>query len=179
MCRRMRGICIKTVDHDKRWYMNETAPLHWRIVRDSRGHVFLQLRHAVDSPDSQWSEPAYHWDSKAARPEGRQRADDRESGLIPSDLHIAPRRLLGEKRQGELNKALRGAKRRLTEEDWTALAQVFEDLSDAPLESLDAPPERWKFDFEGDIADQESLALEMHLPPQAVYHTRTNRKVLG
>jgi hypothetical protein len=176
MCRPMRGLCTKSLpDQDQAYYMDETSPLHWRIRADAQGHVFLQTRHTVDTPEEQWSEPVYHWDTNAPRPQGRDRASTRESGLLVSDLKIAPYRVLKDRRIGELKSALEGVRTRLTEEEATEMDEIFELLKSPPaVQSLPCPDNRWSFKNEGYYRDGNQGEVvapeELHMPTQSIYH---------
>lgn len=176
MCRQMRGLCTKSLpSQEQAFYMDETSPLHWRIRADPQGHVFLQTRHTIDTPDDQWSEPVYHWDTNAPRPQGRARASTRESGLKVSDLKIAPFRVLKERRLGELKSALEGVRTRLTEEEATEMDGIFDLLESPPaVESLPCPDNRWSFTNEGYYRNGNQGEViapeELHMPTQSIYH---------
>ena len=113
MCRRLRGCTTKSYPHPgANYYMAECSPLHWHIRRDNNGHVFMQTQHTVESQF--WSEPVFHWDTPATRPAGRD-CHENASGLLPSDLVLAPRRPISQERVEELTRSLAGARSRLSD----------------------------------------------------------------
>ena len=97
-----RGIATK-IDQPGCEHMGGTSPLHWRLRKDINGKVMVQTKFTCD--DSQWSVPQYFWNDKAPRPEGREFEAGR-SGLLPSDLKMAPRRRMSEVRRKQLRHAL-------------------------------------------------------------------------
>jgi hypothetical protein len=91
--------------------MVEQSPLHWKILPDSFGHPFLQMKNCVD--DDCWSEAVRHWDTKAPRPDNRE-CHTNVSGLLPTDLTLAPRKPLSTKRVEELTLVRSQSKSRKT-----------------------------------------------------------------
>jgi hypothetical protein len=154
MCRRARGLCTKSVAPAFQYFMPETSPLHWFIRRDTNGHVFLQTQHTVK--DKLKSQPVYHWNTEALRPGGRE-CGENESGLLPSDLTLAPRAPLTAERQAELKSALEGAEPRLTEVEITAFGHIFEELCNpTPSDQLPLPDHHWTFRCETQV-NQEHI----------------------
>jgi hypothetical protein len=128
----MRGICTKELKPGRERYMSESSRLHWKIQLDCYGHVFLQTKATRD--DELWSEAVYHWGTIAVRPEGRS-CDINASGLLPSDLRIAPRKRLANKRTVELTRTLGGAQHRLSNLHWEELQATFTTLKNPPTAS--------------------------------------------
>ena len=162
MCRRLLGCCTKSVVPGCERYMAETSPLHWRIRRTARGHVYMQTKHTVDS--ELWSEPVFHWDTTAVRPHGRD-CEEHESGLKPTDLTLAPRTKLPKEREDELFKSLEGAKPRLTPEEMRQAMEVFEELTNpTPVNELPHPTHQWTFQCEQKEPDAIAIASTFYLP---------------
>ena len=95
--KRLRGIGTKSVQPGRDWFMGETSPLHWRIRRDANRKVFVQSKFTVD--DTSWGHAFYPWTDNAPRPNGRS-ADPGFSGLLPSDVVLAPNNPLSDAQEG-------------------------------------------------------------------------------
>ena len=91
--------------------MAGTSPLHWRIRKTSEGAAYVQQKFTCD--DTMWSAMSRVWTTKAPRPDGRKFAEG-FSGLLPSDLRLAPRKALAEGRAKELTDGLKAIKARVS-----------------------------------------------------------------
>ena len=178
-CRMMRGLCTKSfpkTNSAANYHMNECSPLHWRILKDAEGHTFFQSRHTVDDPRDQWSEPVYHWDTDAPRPHDRFHQKN-ESGLLVTDLEIAPVRILKERRANELRNALAGARPRLSDEEAAEFDKVYELLVNPPPVESPVSHARWTFHGEGkyDVTSENPPVMEVRLPANLVYRDQNDQ----
>ena len=103
--------------------MGETSPLHWCIRRDANRKVFVQSKFTVD--DTSWGHAFYPWTDNAPRPDGRS-ADPGFSGLLPSDVVLAPNNPLSDARKKELRSALQNVRPRLSDAAWEELQDMVE-----------------------------------------------------
>ena len=105
-------------------FMEATSPLHWKFSRVlPTNRVVVQTKLTGDVV--QWSETFTVWNSGAPRPDNREH-EDGFSGLLPTDLRLAPQRPVDATRAAGLQKSLEGCSSRLTAEayaEWEAIVQ--------------------------------------------------------
>ena len=121
--RRTRGIGTKSVQPGRDWFMGATSPLHWRVRRDTNNKVFVQSKFTVD--DTSWGQAFYPWTDDAPRPDGRS-TDPGFSGLLPSDVVLAPNNPLSEARIKELRSALQNVRPRLPDVAWEEVQEMLQ-----------------------------------------------------
>ena len=107
----------------REWFMGETSPLHWRVRRDANRKVFVQSKFTVD--DTSWGQAFYPWTDDAPRPDGRI-TEAGFSGLLPSDVVLAPNKPLSEARTKELRAALQNVRLRLPDAAWEEIQEMLE-----------------------------------------------------
>ena len=136
--RRCMGCCTKVQPAPAhRFFMKDTSPLHWYITKDLEGKVFLQSKLICD--EDQWSTQHYPWTDNAPRPDGRP-FDAGTSGLRPSDLTMAPQKMLAPTRIKELANSIPPARYRVPADDWEEISTAWKSLlTDAILEGQPVP----------------------------------------
>ena len=167
--RRVRGIGTKSVQPGREWFMGETSPLHWRIRKDAERNVFVQSKFTVD--DGAWGEPFYPWTEHAPRPDNREH-DTRTSGLVHSDVVLAPNNPLSAAREKELAAAIQHIKPRLSDLIWDETQQMIDTVT--TLRTRELPDGHGA--FAADFADPDAEQEEEHQgQPQCFRrsHTRT------
>jgi hypothetical protein len=120
-CKQTRGICTKSIQPGRDWFMSENSPLHWRIRKDINNKVIIQSQFTTD--DTVWSQQHYPW-TKAPRPDQRAFGPN-TSGLVPSDVRMAPNNPLQKARATELKDALDAVRDRLTDMQWAEAQEMF------------------------------------------------------
>ena len=120
--RQLRGIGTKTIQPYRKEFMDETSPLHWRVKKDLNGKAIVQSKFTID--DLSWSAGHQMFDTFAPRPGGRVFAEY-TSGVLPSDVVMAPNRPCSDARAKELREALNKARARLSETEWEKIEQIF------------------------------------------------------
>ena len=132
--------------------------------------------------DEMWSAAmSKAWTKKAPRPDGRQFSRG-FSGLLPSDLRLAPRRELAEGRAQELKQALRGVEGRVSARDmevWHRRVTTLVNI--APNEvRTEAPQHGGRFACENDgVADTDSDSdpdKELEVPQRIIYDTVSEQR---
>ena len=131
--RRTRGIGTKSVQPGREWFMGETSPLHWRVRRDASKKVFVQSKFTVD--DTSWGQAFYPWTEDAPRPDDRS-ADPGFSGLLPSDVRLAPNNPLSDARTKELRSALQNVRPRMTGAAWEEIQEMVEIVTTPRTEQI-------------------------------------------
>ena len=128
-CDMLRGVGTKSFPNaTSSWFMGQTTPLHWWLRVDLQHHVIIQSRHTVDV--IQWSNVQYIWNTQTPRPDGRV-VVGKTSGLLPTDLQVAPSRALTATRRVELAKAIERIRPRMLEADeWQELVNLLKRVGD-------------------------------------------------
>ena len=123
-CDALRGVGTKSLPNaTSSWFMGPTTPLHWRLRLDLEHQVIIQSKHTVDDPH--WSNIQYIWNTQAPRPEGRV-VVGKTSGLLPTDLQLAPSRELKPTRRVELANMIEKIRSRMTNPDeWKELVNIL------------------------------------------------------
>ena len=107
---------------DSWWYMGKTGYLHYRVRLDNNNDVMIQNKHTIDSES--WSNPQYIWNVHAPRPEGRE-CIGKTSGLLCTDLQLAPSKKLKDTHRDDLGRALDNIRPRLTPDEWKKVREVL------------------------------------------------------
>ena len=94
-----------------------------RVRRDANRKVFVQSKFTVD--DTSWGQAFYPWTDDAPRPNGRI-TEPGFSGLLPSDVVLAPNKPLSEARTKELRAALQDVRLRLPDAAWEEIQKMLE-----------------------------------------------------
>ena len=183
MCRRNCGIGTKKfTQFNQERYMGMSSDLHWKITADCAGFTSLQTRHTDKDPAGQWSEPVYHWDTRAPRP-GQRETELHRSGLLVTDLRIAKQKQISKDRASELKGTLEGAKLRLTTDEYTAVQQVLTDLKRQPGSPPLPEAGRWEFaceQKEGDLDEFEAVQevdAALVLASYTVFHNQNEQNL--
>ena len=92
----LRGIGAKTIQPYRVVFMDETSPLHWRVRKDLNRKSIIQSKFTID--DVSWSVAHQMFDTPAPKPGGRVFAET--SGVLPSDVVMAPNRPCSDARAG-------------------------------------------------------------------------------
>jgi hypothetical protein len=161
---RVRGIATK-IDDPAKEHMGGTSPLHWWLRKDINNKVIVQNKFTCE--DNLWSAAAHVWNDKAPRPDSREFVSG-TSGLLPTDLRIARRRPLSDKREKILRKSLDAIMGRVTQDEGEQLDAIFSEMGMVPTEhelARTAPAHGGKFECERDIdsdeEDQDHPQLEL------------------
>lgn len=147
-CDMLRGVGTKSFPNaTSSWFMGQTTPLHWWLRLDLEHHVIIQSRHTVDV--SQWSNVQYIWNTQAPRPDGRV-VVGKTSGLLPTDLQVAPSRGLTATRRVELAKSIEKIRPRMKKADeWQELVNLLKRVGDQRKRRT--CPDAALFQFSGDM----------------------------
>ena len=123
-CDALRGVGTKSLPNAaSSWFMGPTTPLHWRLRLDLEHQVIIQSKHTVDDPN--WSNIQHIWNTQAPRPEGRE-VVGKTSGLLPTDLQLAPSRSMKATRRVELANMIEKIRSRMTSADaWQKLVNIL------------------------------------------------------
>ena len=135
-CHMARGLCTKSVQPGREWYMDPTSPLHWWVRRDADAKVVVMTKFTVE--DENWSTTFYPWTQEAPRPQNRPVVEG-FSCLETTDITIAPSKPLSAERVTELWDSLQKIQHRLTTEQWDGVLSTFLMVSE-PSEPRDADP---------------------------------------
>ena len=125
-----------------------------------------------------WSAAAYVWNGRARRP-GDRDFQDGTSGLLPTDLRIASRRPLSDKRAKILRHSLDAIMRRLTPNEadqFNAIYAEMEGVADANKQPRPAPTHGGVFACEG--SDDDELSEEhppLELPQHTMYENQSTQ----
>ena len=168
--RRVRGIGTKSVQPGRDWYMGVTSPLHWRIRRDADRKVFVQSKFTVD--DILWGQPFYPW-TEAPRPDNRPH-DEGTSGLLPSDVRLAPNHPLSDARAKELRAAIQNVKARLPVEAWDEVQELIDLVTTPRAETM---PEGYG-SLAGDFAlpeDQQEEEPQLFARPTTMFQSQSHQ----
>jgi hypothetical protein len=152
-CIRQLGCCTKVVSPGREDYMSPTSPLHFRFELDIAGDVYSQSK--LTCQDDLWSKQSYPFETKAPRPNNRVTAE-RKSGLLPSDLKIAPRRPLALARSAELRRSLDKSVTKIPAAAAEHIEGIWENVSRAPAITRPAPYMNGWFTGESHDAVQNS-----------------------
>ena len=142
--RRTRGIGTKSVQPGREWFMAETSPLHWRIRKDAEGKVFVQSKFTVD--DDAWGQGFYPWTEHAPRPDNREHDKD-TSGLVHSDVALAPNNPLSDARAKELAAAIQHVRPRLSDTTWEETQDMINTVTTLRTPELPANHGAFAADF--------------------------------
>lgn len=180
---RTRGIGTKSIQPGRDWFMGATSPLHWRVRRDADRRVCVQSKFTVD--DDQWTQLFCPWTPDAPRPDGRHH-EDGTSGLLASDVTLAPNNPLSAAREKELRAACENVRSRLPAHVWEEIQGMIEIVTKQRTTEM---PELYG-SFAADFADESDEEQEDHAQlfarPTSVWQSqsqqnraREKRKVQG
>jgi hypothetical protein len=170
--KQLRGVATK-IDDPAKEHMGGTSPLHWWLRKDVNGKVIVQNKFTCD--DSQWSAPQYFWNDKAPRPDNRE-FEAGTSGLLPSDLRVAPRRVMTTTREDQLKASLAAIQWRLKEEEKEQFHRVFHELKQ-PVRTIHPPPEHngvFACEQKGDESDSDDFE-ELSLRPRTMWNSQSEQ----
>ena len=126
-CNLLRGVGTKSLPNaESSWFMTPSTPLHWWLRLDLDQNVIIQTRHTVD--DNLWSNQSYMWNTQSPRPEERQ-VVGQSSGLLATDLQLAPSRVLKDTRRLELSRALDRIRKRMKPDEWKQLIDLLKRVA--------------------------------------------------
>ena len=159
--------------------MAGTSPLHWRIRKTSAGAAYVQQKFTCD--DTMWSAISRVWTTKAPRPDGREFSEG-FSGLLPSDLRLAPRKQLAEGRAKELTDALAGIKARVSGNAMEAWYRRITTLTSIEPDEIrtETPHHGGRFARDDhEVADDDSDSdngQELEIPQHIIHETVSEQR---
>ena len=170
---RVRGIATK-IDDPAKEHMGGTSPLHWYLRKDINGKVIVQNKFTCE--DILWSAAAHVWTEGAPRPEDREFKCGL-SGLLPTDLRIANRRPLSEKRDKILRHSLDAVMGRVTPDEADQFNAVYAEMrrvADENERPRPAPTHGGAFVCEGDddVNSDENHPL-LELPQHTMFENQS------
>ena len=131
-------------------------------------------RATVNVDDGAWGEPFYPWTEHAPRPDNREH-DTRTSGLVHSDVVLAPNNPLSAAREKELVAAIQHIKPRLSDLIWDETQQMIDTVTTLRTRELPDGHGAFAADFADPDAEQEEEEHQLYARPHTMFSSQSHQ----